>query len=295
MPSKPPVWIRQILKNYRTPIDTWLRKFIADRDGAPYWEPALEALGGGHFGFAYRLHRQGKAMEGPATHLVFKVTRDPTEGPFCRWIQEEQEKESMLFCGGFARMHDVRRLPHEIDWRGKQWPCYIIVREEVEPVLGAGGYLPPGLGTVTRALQMAGRALSTPRKRGRARLEMQMDSHGGMAFFGEPFFYGTRPARRLFDAEDVWNEALNRLGAYPGYEYVADTFARILDEYGIHLQDVHLGNLGRRLVEQGDEWSGVGTIVIFDPGHTPTNQGLPIERLANPRRRGRAVPLLGAR
>lgn len=300
MVSKPSVWIRDILKP-SGPYHAALQRLV---DWIPDEPVSLFPLGGGHYGYAYAVVGPNFGKEDPpardrvAAHsrrIVLKITRDPTEGPFCRWIQERQEDCDGLFTSAFARMHDVRRLPTDIRWRGKEWPVFAIVREEIQPVFG---YEPlpvtsreAGKGTVFRALQMAGRALSRPRKRGRAQLEMLVDSSGQPAFS----WTSGGERRKLFDAEHIWDLAVQRLYDYAGYEAVAEAFVMIRERYGIYMQDVHMGNLGRRIYPQESDgcgyWGNQGGVVIFDPGHTPTNQGLAIERLENPTR-GVRVPVL---
>lgn len=275
--EKPPLWIRDLLAakpskalgryvvpSYHAAIEDWLRMFTKA-------EPNLEPLGGGHFGYAYRIWAGTTPQREPSefgggekTGLVFKITRDPTEGPFCQWIHEEQEKGNSLFQGAFARVYGVRKIPENIPWRGKDWPCYLIVREEVDVAHPHSPHLADypswaKAADALRVLQVAGRQLAKPRKRGVATVTEAV--HRGGVYLGEV----TR------DARQVWEKALGVLELDQRFYYVWEAFWQIQSEYGIYLQDVHANNIGRRIAMPGDDWSGAeGTFVIFDPGHTAT-------------------------
>lgn len=246
-------WTRNLLSDpsLRPRIDRWLRTVAGGLElkmvrGDP------ETYGSGHYGSAFAL--DGSDGE----RWVLKVTRDPTEGPMCDFIGYYQS-EKQLLRSGFARFESVARMPDRLLWRGKTWPVYLIVREEIENP-GQVFQLDYEAARRIAILQTAARAMTKKTPRGRMIWGLWKNGF---------------PPKHKEPADIAWDDAIDWLLARPGVSSMAQDL-RYLREIGITLLDVHFGNVGRRghpqmwSHDRNVDGTNVGDWIIFDPGHTPT-------------------------
>ena len=280
-PTKATQWVSRLLRDkvLRPRIDRWLAS-VGPGLEIRYEAGDPECYGSGHYGSAFALQDKGTYD----SQWVLKVTRDPTEGPMCDWLRKQQEGGDGVLLGGFARMLAVAKLPDTFSLRGKLWPVYLIVREEVEPNSwdrrSDDAYEERNRRAGTTALntiQSAARELAKPRKRGVATVRVWDGSSGG--------------TYRRIDAARAMQDQIDVLESTPGFSQIGSAIRELRDEHKILLLDAHANNVGKRLYEQdvGDgntDGTNVGDYVIFDPGHTPTpNQTQVLRVLDNPRRR----------
>lgn len=264
---KVPVWVRGIIGEkspWRPRILKWVAKhgyYLRDLDGP---------FGCAHYGCAYPL---GKTNGEGA---VLKITRDPTEGPMCDWIAKQQREGYLR--GGFAKMTEVATLPEAIQFRGKWWPVYCIIREEIHPIIGRSWQddrkWSVGAGLMNDLMQAA-REIAKPRRRGVAMVRKPGISR---------WIDGPVPK---VPAEDAWWEAVWALQSTEGFSEIGSDIEWLRETHGVMLLDTHAGNVGERFIEQSwgdgnEDGTNVGAAVIFDPGHTPTNVEAIIPTLVNP-------------
>jgi len=269
-------------------VPGWVDKLLKKK---PQLEHAMGApmgrvFGCGHFGCVFK-------SEPPWS---VKLTRDPTEGPIWQlladWMSEHPYGDD-----GIARVKEVVRLKPDIRWRRKEWPLYGIVREEVEPLLEdnlLSDYSRKKLGLGTMNLYEVLRqphafnSLPQPAKGNATELRSLL---GGLDVYkdaAEEYHHAAalkRPSnreRRMDNAmEQAWR-AINMMRGPVGGP-IGETLSALTDQ-GVVLRDVHWNNIGWRLHESiGDEDELPLSLIIFDPGHTPTKEReLRTEMLENP-------------
>jgi len=265
MPEKEPGWIKKILAPHR------IAK-IQDLIGYPIGE----RLGCGHFGCVYQLKEP----------WVLKITRDPTEGAVWDKIQKYLD-EGGYGASGLVRIKKIIRLYPDISWRGKTWPVHLIVREGVVPFMGE--HYIPGLGFGVSSFTES--RLRGIRKEAEANelsavvrglvlyREAATEWHKAAALKRE---YNRRSRQEA--AETKMMDAINELYGPSGCP-LGETLAGLGDA-GIYLKDVHLGNIGWRVHPEIDGDELHAGLVIFDPGHTPTEgeTAIPEFTIENPNR-----------
>lgn len=262
-----PGWVQKLMKK---------RSQIEDAIGMRIGQP----LGCGHFGCVFA---------GPDPWSI-KLTRDPTEGDMWAAIATWEEENS-YGTDGMAKIKEVVRLKPDIKWRGKAWPVHVIVREEIQPLWADGiklsDYsrqalgLPPGTGYMMLGGfggQMRRLRDEDPRAYANA-VELDLLLKGLEKFKEAAALYHhaqtlKRPsnrARRMDVAEEQMYSAINMMSGPVGGA-IGETLAVLKDD-GIVLRDVHWNNIGWRVhSEVGDQVELPQTLIIFDPGHTPTGE-----------------------
>lgn len=195
--------------------------------------------GAGHFGvvFPYK----------PDPRFVAKVTRDPAEGPAVRKMIRLQA-EGAYGVDGAAIFKSVEAGP-PIRWRGKEWPTFLIVRENVQPV------------AVNDRWDSPERRLAAPlRKAQEAARDYQ------------------RRASLKHPSINAMDNAQQQYISMMGHvsrdaPYLGEFMMAAIDYFGAPLTDVHYGNIGKTITNWGDDVRPPGTIVAFDLGHTaPTEE-----------------------
>jgi hypothetical protein len=197
----------------------------------------------------------------------------------------------------FAIVKGVFRLEPDIDWKGKKWPVYAIVREEVTPIYSligdfswfekdpkpVEGIYPP----VTRTIAHTGiRALHTYK-----------DLSAKWHEYTEKMRKAKKPSqiaageRLLEHTEREMLSSLNYISnAFPPLAEIMG----ILQGEGTPLRDVHGNNVGVRthpgVVDPQDPESGLGYVICFDPGHTPSSEEIAAEERGIARLNTGAMP-----
>lgn len=266
-----PSWVRHVVgarSPLRKRIDRWL-----DANGVSFCSPTPDrddVLGSGHFGSAIALNG--------SPGWVLKITRDPTEGPICDWIAANQRNGQYPFRTGFARMLEVAQLEDAITLRGKSWPVFLIIREEINPLTvsklwNSGDRALTTATTELYRVQASARAIASPKKRGRNTVKLFSAGRGMVDH----------------DPDDEWNRAVDGLISGP-LSRIGETMYDLRWTHEVLLCDVHSGNVGQRVHAQpqetapgGDIYGPAGSWLIFDPGHSVTNVATP-KMLPNPRR-----------
>lgn len=283
MPRKK-AWVEQLLEK---------REAIERAVGMPLGH----MLGCGHWGCVFE-------SEHP---WVVKLSIDPTEGPI--WMKilslvgEERYGE-----GGFPEIRVVRRITPDIVVGGRKRKVWAIVREGIEPVFKE--YRAKELG-----MHGGGTELGTSQYTN-AKLKLHAPTRptsiivapGTPSWERSSFNEAISGLLNYRDAATAWHV----LGVHPRthrqqeiknyYKYELDFSSRedagykalrvaetafdgpawaplgeslaMLASNGVYLRDVHLMNIGWHIARDDDDWDRV---VIFDPGHTPTESGEDIE------------------
>jgi hypothetical protein len=271
--------------------------------------PLGDILGCGHFGCVFR-------SEGP---WVVKLSIDPTEGPIWATIGEKIE-ESRYGSDGFARVKSITRLKPDVGDSKRKNKLYAIVREDCEPLLTGtsassySDYTKQKMGVPNWTNSELHAALTGMVKLRNTNLPMEVVSRlenlqetlKGIHAYREWGHQArlSRPGARSHDRERFgmygssrthsYQECIERAlratnlmnGAIGG---ALGESLSMLGDYGIVLFDVHLGNVGWRVHENIDGLDDAGeTLVVYDPGHTPTDQTTAIQErfVANARWEG---------
>lgn len=251
----------------------WVEHLLTKRDAIEHavGMPLGRMLGCGHWGCVFE-------SEPP---WVVKLSIDPTEGPI--WmkitalIREEQYGD-----GGFAEILSVRRIMPNLIVGGRNRKVWAIVREGIEPVFKeyrAKELGHHGGGTMIATSEHTNRMLglhhpATPLELKRA----YTDEDVGFALSGLDSYRFTGMAwddDRLSREDAAHKAARIAETAFHGGAWapLGESLA-MLASNGVILRDVHLLNIGWHLARDDDDWDRV---VIFDPGHTPTEGGGDIE------------------
>lgn len=276
-------WVTDILDN---------RKAVEKAIGVPL----RGVLGCGHWGCVVDSKRP----------WVVKLTIDPNEAPVWLRINQLIEEES-YGQGGVVRTKGVYEIKPGVMYGGRRKRVYAIVREEVAPAFTFFR------GTYDLELTVATKKKLDINPGLRALFDYRSDGRSFITAGGEPVsspkideLITTCEALIKFkDLAYTWHaRSTDRFPQhFPGAEAIKDRLERttyrmrgpiggaigetllMLVSNGVVLRDVHLFNIGWRTQS---EIPGYGyedkTLVIFDPGHTPTGRSLqiPVARVANP-------------
>jgi hypothetical protein len=233
---------------------------------------------------------------------VVKLTIDPTEGPI--WWKILRVFDEQGYGDGLTRVRSLVDLRPGVTYGGRRRRLYAIVREAIEPIFS----YPP-----KRAMAAGVGPYMTRRTKRELRLPENLDIgvFRGVPGFGvarqgrvDPVSPGTTDELRDFERfvlelQDYRNTALAWHGGVYSRQLVANALrnsisrmyssrfggdvAESLDallQNDVVLRDVHLQNIGWRAYAEtpGFEPANPHSIVIFDPGHTPTERRVPIEQ-----------------
>jgi hypothetical protein len=277
--------------DFNEKLPKWLRDLDKPAIERAVGMPLGAVLGCGHWG----------CVIASTPPWVIKLTRDPTEGPIWAkivgWTREQDERTNGLGTEGVVRVKDIVRLRPDVQFRGKTFPLHAIVREEAIPLLGGGA----GLGMSLYTMELLG-FNEAAKKRGLSESEFYYVVPDSLRRWADrhpdlPLIAGN--ARELADllhglekyrdaatawhhqhelkrpqpykinaAEDNMQAAIGHMSGWIG-NAIGETLGEMLSD-GLVLRDVHWGNIGWRIHPErpGDEFQQ--TLVIYDPGHTPT-------------------------
>lgn len=259
---KIPGWVRSYLTGDRG-------RRIEDIIGAPLGKP----LGCAHFGCVFEWIQP----------WVVKITRDPTEGQVWSFIKQFYDSGEWEGREGVVVVKRIVRLHPDVEWKGKLWPVHLIIREEVLPAFDRkhGHTL-----WQQQLYSISDESMRRIERNNYVATELHQTDNALKKFKNGAEAYHKainkkRPRQYEIErAEDVCTEALNRFrGATSGHlgEFLGAMMLRKLV-----LRDVHSYNVGWRIHDEMEMHKG---LVVFDPGHTPTDRGGKIEEVRlNPRR-----------
>lgn len=256
-----PKGMRPVIEAYGEQIAKLASRVIHEVTGEPLdvqWTPRTEPLGAGSWGVVYPTRDP---------RFVVKVTADPTEGPIVATIMSEPQLHNHM---GIIHYFALRKLPEDVDFRGKTFPVFVIIAERLKDVGALRGWSKSREDEhLTRLLvkikDVAGKLVHEKQKK--------------------------RPSQRLIDMlDEQYLDLVGQIHDGP----ISDFFFQFRDatDDGV-LADVHLNNVGKRAVDweavtngavplSGADWHWV----ISDPGHSSVEQHPEIAPLReNPRRR----------
>lgn len=243
-------------------------------------------LGCGHWGCVVDL------LDSP---WVLKLTVDPTEAHIWSKIVHLTEEER-YGDDGFPRIKKIFKLEPGIPYgafqptaRGlkqRTRTAYGIVREKVAPVFNTSGWQAATTPFTAQVLGVqdrlgAGTTESTLREEARRVKNHKLDdflmSLEALVKYRDLAnqYHGRGPYVRY--AEDYRQEVLQRIsrvldrmsGATGG---PLGESLQMLASNGVVLADVHYGNIGWRFLPEVEGEEGYTCLVVFDPGHTPTDK-----------------------
>lgn len=281
----------------------WVNDLLEHRDAVEraIGMPLGAMLGCGHFGCVFR-------SEGP---WVVKLTVDPTEGPIWATIQEKIA-EAVYGEDGFARVKEIVRLRPDV---GKR-KLYAIVREDCDPLMeGERGVfskrtmrelgIPEHLIDDEENQFGVGRlhaAVQSPSALGQVDIEQRYWQRwhdldrtltGILRYLGfgraardlcgprsrrVPQFTGYGMVSTCSEAKEKAVRAAELMQGGAVGAYLGESLG-MLSDYDIVMFDLHLGNIGWRVHEQltPDGNEAPLCLVVYDPGHTPTDEKTEIE------------------
>lgn len=234
--------------------------------------PLGQLLGCGHWGCVFE----------STSPWVVKFTRDPTEGPI--WAKlRAWEAETDYATDGIVRIKDIVRLYPDIKFGRREWPIHAIVREEVAPVFSSEGTWTPYTAERLGSSQFP-RCPTLPPLQKSLRSEFLQTLQGLQLFrdhaasWHRVKAYKRPEPRKLEYFEELMTRATNYMTGPIGGR-LGETLNQLVVD-GIVLRDVHHGNIGWRVKDpSASDDDTEHCIVIFDPGHTPTDDALPIREL----------------
>jgi hypothetical protein len=260
-------------------IKSWVTGLLARRSELEraMGQPVGELLGCGAWGCVFK----------STDPWVVKLSIDPTEGPIWKKIQNliTEERYGEM---GFVEVRSIRRLIPDVVYSGRRRKVWGIVRSEVEPLLGGSdlvdfegnvlsdftrahlGLRPSqSYADLSRSAERGWAQLSAARPRRASEEELGMAMRGlgiyrGLATswhsLGRPTYEQERIPTKI---EHVLNHYFS--GAVGG---ALGESLSMLASNGVYLRDVHLNNVGWHVARDDNDYT---RLVIFDPGHTPTD------------------------
>jgi len=262
----------------KNPLPGWAEEVLEKRE-------KIEAILGLPIGQLYACGHFGCVFQSTPPWSV-KLTRDPTEGPM--WAQLAAfVRDNNYGTDGIARVRDIVRLHPDIRFRRREWPVHAVVREEIAP-LWEDNHL---LLTPYSAERLRTKRRHVYRPYESAEVREFAELLSGLTAYKEAAtrWHDAERFKRLQRKQEAQAAAEHRMMAATGLMsgpiggYIGETLTVLADD-GIYLRDVHHANIGWRLHSRiGDEDDLPETLIIFDPGHTPTGTELVI-REATPNR-----------
>jgi hypothetical protein len=216
--------------------------------------PLGQPLGCGHFGCVFD----------STAPWVVKLTRDPTEGAIWQKLRL-WAMETSYGTDGIARVKDIVRLRPDLKFGRREWPIHAIVREAALPLYDGYSY---SAETIARLGER-----SSPAYQGNLRELHQLEAALGRFKVLAQEWHKLKARKRQLPfalgrvEEDLSNATNGMYGLYGGS--IGETLGQLLAD-GIVLRDVHRGNIGWRVHERIDDEEANPSLIIFDPGHTPT-------------------------
>ena len=247
-------------------VKAWVTELLTKREAVEraIGMPLGNVLGCGHWGCVFD----------STPPWVVKLSIDPTEGPIWSKIAGLVRDEEWGTLG-FTEIKSIHRITPDITYGGKRRKVWAIVREGVTPVYND-----------TRSRVQ--------------RTEFTEDVLARSSHNEDDFERGMEGLRRYKTAAADWHamhmtprsyiqRRVSELARaeYGSIEGAEQKMQRILDGYfhgglmaplgeslnmlaahGVYLRDVHSLNIGWHAARDDNDWDRV---VIFDPGHTPTD------------------------
>lgn len=273
----------------------------------------LEHAAGGKLGVMLGCGHWGCVFDMPDTPWVLKLTVDPTEAHIWSKILELM-KEEAYGQDGFPRFKKLFRLEPGIPYGkgGRTKIAYGIVREKVAPVFHEGPYKDVeltgftkkhlGLDHLTTKVPVKGKpgawrevpspilytsllnkAITGLDQRTQIRVDEFVENIEVLKSYRllAHQWHGSVMRRRGGEIEERQSQRieqkLNRMGGPVGGP-LGESLSMLLSN-NVVLNDVHLFNLGWRFLPNVEGQEGYTCLVIFDPGHTPTDKRqLPAEK-----------------
>lgn len=268
----------------------------------------LERAAGGQLGEILGCGHWGCVVDMPGTPWVLKLTVDPTEAHIWGKILELMEEE-VYGQDGFPRFKKLFRLEPGIPYgkRGRTKIAYGIVREKVAPVFRDASYGVEltdfskqylGLDHLTTNVPVRGKpgawqAVPSPILYSRLREKEIMGLDERTQNKVDEFVENIEAIKDYRVEAGLWHKGggflsreerstrlehrINRMGGPIGGP-LGESLGMLLSN-NVVLNDVHLFNLGWRVLPEVEGVEGYTCLVIFDPGHTPTDKRqLPTEK-----------------
>lgn len=294
-------WFLQnpLLANPR--VKPWVKVLLEHED-------TLERAAGGRIGEVLGCGHWGCVVDLVDTPWVLKLTVDPTEAHIWSKILELM-KEEVYGQDGFPRFKKLFRLEPGIPYgkKGRVKIAYGIVREKVAPVFREGPYGIEltdftkqylGLSHLTTSVPVKGKpgawqSVPTPvlytrllnkavtglDERTQNKVDEFVENVEAIKSYrveaklwhkGEGFMSREERSTRI-------EHYVNRMGGPVGGA-LGESLNMLLSN-NVVLNDVHVYNLGWRFLPNVGGQEGYTCLVIFDPGHTPTDKRqLPAEK-----------------
>lgn len=224
-------------------------------------QAVLEGVVGAKLGEVLGCGHWGCVVDMIDTPWVLKLTVDPTEAHIWQKITDVIEEER--YGGdGVTRVRQIFELVPGIPYgkMGRTRKAYGIVREEVTPLLVNNQW-----SEYTK--KKASNAHT------RRALENDLTHLGEYRHQVSLYYHYTYVEKRREQAQRHLEQAERRADVIG--EALGETLA-MLASNGIFLRDVHQNNIGWRVNPEIDgpgEYAHTG-LVVFDPGHTPTEKKL---------------------
>lgn len=240
-------------------IPGWMRQTMGYGSD---WREKLEGLTGLRLGGIHGCGHYGCAFQTNDPRWVVKVTRDATEGPQQAKIRDLQRKGSYGMADAFSIVREVYRLGMTLKFKGAENPVYVVVREDIHPFYGwmdqhHDGWR-HGQG---RATELTGH----PTYQHIRRAIEALHQYKSLAHD----WYKRRGRGDQLVIENKMHDTIQHISnAFPEMA----TAMQMYQEEGAPFRDVHANNIGVRLHEHEEHSVGPGSVVIFDPGHTPTDE-----------------------
>lgn len=245
-----------------------------------------QVLGCGHFGCVVDM----------ADPWVLKLTIDPTEAHIWAKITELQAEE-VYGHDGFTRLKRIFELKPGIKYGGRMKRVYGIVREKIAVPLkwDKRASAAPTLYTLRRLgiqvpdnyvanfnykdllkLDVSSMPKSTLVKANITEFVKAIEGLADYRYIASQWYRKLHVGRRdEIRGQLQW--VINHKFSGPIGGPLGESLSMLLDNEVV-LRDTHLGNVGWRVFEDVDGEEAPESLVIFDPGHTPTEKReLPVE------------------
>lgn len=269
-------------------VETLLGKRAAIEQAIGF--PLDKMLGCGHWGCVFQ----------STAPWVVKLSIDPTEGPIWSKIAGLVEDETWG-DKGFVEVKRITRILPDLKVGGRTRKVWAIVREAVEPVFREYSLKElgeRGRGTIMRTSAFTNNVLGFAAPIGQLDQYVTQGTHAQKDFTaGLVGLYKYRDLATMWHMlgppmrrSHLWGERMEFLKQRTHREakrpVIAERIEDVLNHYfhgphmaplgealsmlavhEIYLQDVHNMNIGWHVSRGDDDWERV---VVFDPGHTPT-------------------------
>lgn len=218
----------------------------------------LERAAGGELGQVLGCGHWGCVVDILDSPYVLKLTVDPTEAHVWAKIQSLIEEER-YGDDGFPRLKNIFELQPGIPYgrKGRMHKAFGIVREKVAPCFDSKG----NESAFTKQYVQS-------RNNGYRDFRENIDLL--LHYRTLAGFWHRDPHHRRDNLDRRIEQVLYRMGGPVGGP-LGESLQMLLSN-DVVLNDVHLGNIGWRVLNEVEGVEGYTCLVIFDPGHTPTDK-----------------------